>query len=77
MSETSANSITLQRFAPQPEHMHCMEVWGGNTAVDKWFDMPGLTAWVYSQPTGRLSAEAMSTTFPVARGVSHGFFWPT
>ena len=36
----------------QPEHMHCMEVWGGNTAVDKWFDMPGLTAWVYSQPHG-------------------------
>jgi serine phosphatase RsbU (regulator of sigma subunit) len=30
-----------------------MEVWGGNTAIDKWFDMPGLTTWVYSRPHGR------------------------
>lgn len=37
---------------PQPEHMQCMEVWGGNTAVNRWFEMPGLTAWVYSQPYG-------------------------
>ena len=27
-----------------------MEVWGGNCAADKWFRMPGLNAWVYSQP---------------------------
>ena len=36
----------------QPEQMNCMEVWGGNTAVDKWFQMPGLNAWVYSRPHG-------------------------
>jgi len=36
----------------QPEHMQCMEVWGGNTAVEKWFEMPGLATWVYSRPHG-------------------------
>lgn len=53
MSESSAHPVSVS-VAPhsQPEHMQCMEVWGGNTAVDKWFDMPGLTAWVYSQPHG-------------------------
>ena len=33
-----------------PEQMHCMEVWGGNTAIDKWFKLPGLNAWVFSDP---------------------------
>jgi hypothetical protein len=23
-----------------PEQMHCMEVWSGNTAIDKWFELP-------------------------------------
>jgi sigma-B regulation protein RsbU (phosphoserine phosphatase) len=56
MSESSANPVSvLGDSRPQPEHMQCMEVWGGNTAVDKWFDMPGLTAWVYSQPHGTSS----------------------
>ena len=56
MFEASANSVTMSaNWRLQPEHMHCMEVWGGNTAVDKWFDMPGLTAWVYSQPHGTSS----------------------
>lgn len=39
----------------EPEKMHCMEVWGGNTAVDKWFEMPGLNTWVFSQPHGMSS----------------------
>ena len=53
MSEASVNPGSIQSDShPQPEHMQCMEVWGGNTAVDKWFEMPGLTAWVYSQPHG-------------------------
>lgn len=53
MSEASANPGSLSgQVRPRPEHMHCMEVWGGNTAVEKWFSMPGLTAWVYSQPYG-------------------------
>ncbi len=33
-----------------PDRMQCMEVWGGNCAADKSFRMPGLDAWVYSQP---------------------------
>ncbi|MBC7771313.1 MAG: serine/threonine-protein phosphatase [Pyrinomonadaceae bacterium] len=30
--------------------MQCMEVWGGNSASDNGVVMPGLDAWVYSQP---------------------------
>jgi serine phosphatase RsbU (regulator of sigma subunit) len=32
------------------KHMQCMEVWGGNQCVDSGVVMPGLDAWVYSQP---------------------------
>jgi len=32
------------------KHMQCMEVWGGNQCVDSGVIMPGLDAWVYSQP---------------------------
>ncbi|HET6248305.1 MAG TPA: PP2C family protein-serine/threonine phosphatase [Tepidisphaeraceae bacterium] len=32
------------------KHMQCMEVWGGNRSVDSGVIMPGLDAWVYSQP---------------------------
>ncbi|MFM9994545.1 MAG: PP2C family protein-serine/threonine phosphatase [Phycisphaerales bacterium] len=30
--------------------MQCLEVWGGNQAVDNGVVMPGLDAWVYSRP---------------------------
>ena len=30
--------------------MQCMEVWGGNRAVNNGVVMPGLDAWVFSQP---------------------------
>ena len=30
--------------------MRCMEVWGGNRAVDNGVVMPGLDAWVYARP---------------------------
>ena len=30
--------------------MPCMEVWGGNDAVDRGVIMPGLDAWLYSRP---------------------------
>lgn len=30
--------------------MQCMEVWGGNRAIDNGVVMPGLDAWVYSMP---------------------------
>lgn len=33
-----------------PHVMACMEVWGGNRAIDNGVIMPGLDAWVYSRP---------------------------
>ncbi len=30
--------------------MQCMEVWGGNAAIDATVDMPGINAWVYARP---------------------------
>lgn len=33
-----------------PHTMQCLEVWGGNRAVDNGVVMPGLDAWVYSRP---------------------------
>ena len=32
------------------EYMQCMEVWGGNQAVDSGVVMAGLDAWAYSRP---------------------------
>jgi phosphoserine phosphatase RsbU/P len=32
------------------KHLQCMEVWGGNRSVDSGVIMPGVDAWVYSQP---------------------------
>lgn len=32
------------------KHLQCMEVWGGNRCVDSGVIMPGLDAWIYSQP---------------------------
>jgi phosphoserine phosphatase RsbU/P len=39
-----------QANGPEPERMHCMEVWGGNRGTDKSFEMPGLKTWVFSRP---------------------------
>lgn len=37
--------------AEQSNHtMQCMEVWGGNAAIDNGVVMPGLDAWVYARP---------------------------
>lgn len=33
-----------------PHIMQCMEVWGGNRAIDAGVEMAGLDAWVYSRP---------------------------
>ena len=35
---------------PQPVRVSCMEIWGGNEAVDKTVTVPGIDAWVYSRP---------------------------
>ena len=39
-------------MASHPEHMQCMEVWGGNQIVDDSVVVAGLDAWVYSKPYG-------------------------
>lgn len=37
--------------APIPSHaMACMEVWGGNEAIENAVSTPGIDAWVYSRP---------------------------
>ena len=40
----------------EPKRMQCMEVWGGNHAVDTGVIMAGLDAWLYSRPHGQGSA---------------------
>lgn len=37
---------------PNSERMECMEVWGGNRAVHRQFQTPGLNIWIHSQPYG-------------------------
>lgn len=44
--KNSANPLA----SPVVERMNCMEVWGGNQAVDKAFAMPGLNVWLTSRP---------------------------
>jgi phosphoserine phosphatase RsbU/P len=39
-----------------PDRMQCMEVWGGNSEVNKSFEVPGLRVWVYSKPHGQAAA---------------------
>ncbi len=34
----------------QPDRMRCMEVWGGNRAVQHSFEAAGLRIWAFSQP---------------------------
>ena len=36
-----------------PERMECMEVWGGNQAIQRKFLTPGLKIWVHSRPYGQ------------------------
>lgn len=35
------------------DRMRCMEVWGGNQAVDRQLETPGLNVWIYSRPYGQ------------------------
>ena len=36
-----------------PERMQCMEVWGGNEAVERSVQTAGLDIWVYNRPYGQ------------------------
>jgi sigma-B regulation protein RsbU (phosphoserine phosphatase) len=39
-----------------PQHMQCMEVWGGSQLTSRAVEFGGLDAWVYSKPFGRAHA---------------------
>ncbi len=48
---------------PAPYMLQCMEVWGGNRAVENGVVMPGLDAWVFSRPyVGRESRGSADDT---------------
>ncbi|MCP4589165.1 MAG: hypothetical protein GY842_00335, partial [bacterium] len=34
----------------------CMEIWGGNQAIEDAVSVPGIDAWVYSRPVGGQSS---------------------
>ncbi|MDB4638238.1 MAG: PP2C family protein-serine/threonine phosphatase [Planctomycetaceae bacterium] len=40
----------LETSSTSPHRMECMELWGGNSAVDKTISMTGLEAQIYSRP---------------------------
>ena len=44
-----ANQMS-SKTKPKPERMTCMEIWGGNRAIDKDFEAPGLDIYVHSAP---------------------------
>lgn len=47
----ASESSPMAAAAPEGRHaMQCMEVWGGNTAIDAAVTMPGLNVWVYARP---------------------------
>ena len=43
---------TLTGADMQPHHLECMEIWGGNRAVDRAIAVTGIDVWVVSQPYG-------------------------
>ena len=44
-------TVTQPNADEQTTHnLQCLEIWGGNHAVDTGVSMPGIDAWVYSEP---------------------------
>lgn len=57
MPETSLPDQSKPLDGARREHeMQCMEVWGGNRAISSGISMPGIDAWIYSQPFRAQSA---------------------
>lgn len=46
--------MTAERTPPQP--LQCMEIWGGNRAVERAVSTPGLDMWVFSHPHEQAAA---------------------
>ncbi|HVQ16919.1 MAG TPA: PP2C family protein-serine/threonine phosphatase [Vicinamibacterales bacterium] len=42
-------------MSDEPQHMSCMEVWGGSQLSQRSVQFSGLEAWVYSKPHGQAS----------------------
>ena len=66
-AELSSGSPYHPPRMPQQQHtLQCMEVWGGNRAVENGVVMPGLDAWVFSRPY--VGATARGSTDDTSRG---------
>jgi phosphoserine phosphatase RsbU/P len=42
--------VETSEVAPDPHTMRCMEIWGGNRAVEEKISTPGLDVFVFSEP---------------------------
>ena len=49
-------SKTTTTDAAQEERLQCMEVWGGNRATERCFQLPGMSISLYSHPYGHDSS---------------------
>lgn len=53
MSTSAAERVESQTAdRAQPTPLQCMEIWGGNQAIANALSVPGMDAWVYSEPVG-------------------------
>lgn len=50
--QARVHGATMPPTLDEPKRMQCMEVWGGNHAVDTGVIMAGLDAWLFSRPHG-------------------------
>lgn len=48
--ESPTNTTMSESPTDSRQRMSCMEIWGGNRAIDKSFEAPGLDIYVRSQP---------------------------
>ena len=46
----NVGAVVVDPVSLEPERMTCMEIWGGNLAIDKYFEAPGLDIYVHSAP---------------------------
>ncbi len=53
----------------EAKRLSCMEIWGGNEAVDSALSVPGIDAWVFSEPYGK---EASGGDIHYASMCGHG-----
>lgn len=48
---TDANGVS--KSENKPASLQCLEIWGGNHRVSHALELPGLTGWLYSEPTAQ------------------------